>query len=313
MAGEKSPIVVVGSINTDITVKSGKLPRPGETVLGGLFFKNQGGKGANQAVAAARLGATVRMIAKVGKDAFGEESIASLTHEGIDTSGILVDTENASGMAVILVDDQGENMISVASGSNLTLAPEELGAVQEIIRSAGIVLMQLEIPLQVVEYVARIAHQSGVTVILNPAPAPEQPLSAGLLSCVDILIPNQTEAELISGIAVNDRESATAAARRIGEMGVQIVIITMGSLGALVYRHGSGETEIVQANRVKAVDTTGAGDCFCGALAVALNEGRSLSEALGFANRAAAISVTRQGAQPSLPYLREMTAQSNNP
>jgi len=216
MKSENKHIVVVGSINTDMTVKSGKLPRPGETVLGGVFFKNQGGKGANQAVAAARLGASVRMIAKVGKDAFGEESVASLAREGVDTAGILTDAEHPSGIAMILVDDRGENMISVASGANLALTPEELGAVEEIIRSAGIVLMQLEIPMPVIEYVARMAKQHGATVILNPAPAPKQQLPPELLAHVDILIPNQTEAELISGTAVNDYESAAAAAGKIG-------------------------------------------------------------------------------------------------
>ena len=190
MKSENKHIVVVGSINTDMTVKSGKLPRPGETVLGGVFFKNQGGKGANQAVAAARLGASVRMIAKVGKDAFGEESVASLAREGVDTAGILTDAEHPSGIAMILVDDRGENMISVASGANLALTPEELGAVEEIIRSAGIVLMQLEIPMPVIEYVARMAKQHGATVILNPAPAPKQQLPPELLAHVDILIPN---------------------------------------------------------------------------------------------------------------------------
>ena len=307
MKSENKHIVVVGSINTDMTVKSGKLPRPGETVLGGVFFKNQGGKGANQAVAAARLGASVRMIAKVGKDAFGEESVASLAREGVDTAVILTDAEHPSGIAMILVDDRGENMISVASGANLALTPEELGAVEEIIRSAGIVLMQLEIPMPVIEYVARMAKQHGATVILNPAPAPTQQLPPELLAHVDILIPNQTEAELISGTAVNDYESAAAAAGKIGQMGVRTVIITMGAHGVFVYDSESGNSEIIVAKRVKATDTTAAGDCFCGALSVALNEGRPLNEALDFANRAAAISVTRRGAQPSLPYLHEMS------
>ena len=247
------------------------------------------------------------MIAKVGKDAFGEESVASLAREGVDTAGILTDAEHPSGIAMILVDDRGENMISVASGANLALTPEELGAVEEIIRSAGIVLMQLEIPMPVIEYVARMAKQHGATVILNPAPAPTQQLPPELLAHVDILIPNQTEAELISGTAVNDYESAAAAAGKIGQMGVRTVIITMGAHGVFVYDSESGNSEIIVAKRVKATDTTAAGDCFCGALSVALNEGRPLNEALDFANRAAAISVTRRGAQPSLPYLHEMS------
>ena len=208
---------------------------------------------------------------------------------------------------MILVDDRGENMISVASGANLALTPEELGAVEEIIRSAGIVLMQLEIPMPVIEYVARMAKQHGATVILNPAPAPTQQLPPELLAHVDILIPNQTEAELISGTAVNDYASAAAAAGKIGQMGVRTVIITMGAHGVFVYDSESGNSEIIVAKRVKATDTTAAGDCFCGALSVALNEGRPLNEALDFANRAAAISVTRRGAQPSLPYLHEMS------
>lgn len=306
MKSERKSIVVVGSINTDMVVKSDKLPRPGETVLGGVFSTHQGGKGANQAVAAARLGADVKMIAKVGRDAFGAESVASLSREGIDTSGILTDERHPSGIAVILVDGRGENMISVASGANLALTPEDLCAAEGVIRSAGMVLMQLEIPLPVIEAVARMAKRNGVSVILNPAPAPPQKLPAELLAHVDILVPNQTEAELISGIAVSDYESAALAAAKIGQMGVRTVIITMGAQGLFVYRSESGTSEMITARRVEAVDTTAAGDCFCGALAVALGEGLPLNDALHFANRAAGISVTRPGAQPSLPYLKEM-------
>lgn len=306
MSNKAKSIVVVGSINTDMVVRSEVLPRPGETVLGGAFLKNQGGKGANQAVAAARLGAPVDMIAKVGDDVFGVESVASLAHEKIDTVGIFTDKEHPSGVAIILVDSRAENMISVASGANLALSVQEIEQMSDKIGLAGILLMQLEIPLEAVAAAARIAKQRGVQVILNPAPAPKEPLAAELLANVDMLIPNQTEAEIISGVAVTDFESAERAAKKIGEMGVGTVIITMGSHGVFVYHTAEARCETITAKRVEAVDTTAAGDCFCGALSVALAEGRPLTEALGFANRAAAISVTRKGAQPSLPYRKEV-------
>ena len=302
------PIVVVGSINTDMVVRSDNLPRAGETVLGGVFYKNQGGKGANQAVAASRLGASVRMIAKVGDDSLGRESVAALTAEGIDTSAVMTDPKQASGVALILVDAKGENVISVASGANLSLRGSEVEQAAETIRGAAAVLMQLEIPLGAVAAAARMARRCEVPVILNPAPAPAAPLPAALLADIDILVPNQTEAEMISGVSVTDFSSAERAARKIGEMGVQTVIITMGAMGVFLYQRDDSSTHIIHAQRVSAVDSTAAGDCFCGALSVALSEGRSLLDAIGFANRAAAISVTRRGAQPSLPTRAEVDA-----
>lgn len=306
MKNRSKSIVVVGSINTDMTIKAEWLPRPGETILGGRFFTAQGGKGANQAVAAARLGAPVGMIAKVGCDALGNASIASLAHEGIDTTGIVPDSVNPSGVAMILIDAQGENVIAVASGSNMALTAAEVAEKKEVLASADIVLMQLEIPIPAIVEAAREAKRSGATVILNPAPAPKEPLPAELLSLVDILIPNQTEAELICGVAVTDAQSARQAAEQIAAMGVGIVVITMGSKGVFTFDATTGQSEMIVAERVQAVDSTAAGDCFCGALAVALGRGDALAEAVRFANRAAAISVTRRGAQPSLPYLKEL-------
>lgn len=306
MKNRSKSIVVVGSINTDMTIKTEWLPRPGETILGGRFFTAQGGKGANQAVAAARLGAPVAMIAKVGKDALGDASITSLAHEGIDTSGIVPDDVNPSGVAMILIDAQGENVIAVASGSNMALTAAEVEVKKNLFETADIVLMQLEIPIPAIVAAAREAKRCGATVILNPAPAPKEPLPAELLALVDILIPNQTEAELICGVTVSDPQSAREAAGKIAAMGIGVVVITMGAQGVFTYEAATGRSEMITAQRVQAVDSTAAGDCFCGALAVALGRGDSLAEAVRFANRAAAISVTRRGAQPSLPYLKEL-------
>ena len=295
-------IVVVGSTNTDMVVKAVHLPRPGETVLGGVFLMNAGGKGANQAVAAARLGAQVTFVCKTGNDIFGQQSKQLFANEGIDTSFVFSDEAHPSGVALITVDDQAENCIVVASGANACLLPADLAEAADAIGQADLLLMQLEIPMETIEYVARTAYNKGKTVILNPAPA--QPLSKSLLQCVHILTPNETEASMIAGIPVTDTASAIDAAGVIADMGVQTVIITLGAKGALVYTKDFC-TEIA-AERVVAVDTTAAGDVFNGALAVALSENKTITDAVRFACRAAAISVTRIGAQASAPYRKEI-------
>ncbi len=296
------PILVVGSSNTDMVIQSPHLPRPGETVLGGTFFMNPGGKGANQAVTAARLGARVMFIGKTGSDIFGHQSQQLFEEEGIDTSYIFSDSKNPSGVALITVDAHGENCIVVASGANAHLTPGDLKNAEEAIEQAGIILMQLEIPIETVEYVAETAARKNTRVILNPAPA--CPLNPQLLRNLYAITPNQTEAEFISGIRITDKKSALQAARAIYKMGVKHVIITLGSRGALVYSRGLHAE--IPAIPVEAVDTTAAGDVFNGALTVALSEGRELSDAIRFANKAAALSVTRAGAQASSPYRNEV-------
>lgn len=295
-------IVVVGSCNTDMTVKSDRLPVPGETVIGGEFMMNPGGKGANQAVATARLGGRVTFVAKTGNDLFGRQSVELYNDEGIDTRFIDSDSTTPSGVALISVDAQGENCIMVAPGANSNLLPEDIEKAEEEIKSADILLMQLEVPIKTVEYAARLAHKNGVKVILNPAPA--QSLSNELLENLYMLIPNETEAEIISGIKVTDEASALRAADAIVAKGVDTVVITMGSLGALL--KSPTESVLVPALKVDAIDTTAAGDTFCGAISVAISEGKSLKEAVEFANKACSITVTRMGAQKALPYRKEI-------
>jgi ribokinase len=299
---KNSKILVVGSSNTDMVIKTKHLPRSGETVLGGSFFMNPGGKGANQAVAIARLGGQIAFVCKTGSDVFGYQSHQLFEEEGIDISYVFSDADSPSGVALITVDENAENCIVVASGANAKLLPADLAKVEEAIDTAGLIVMQLEIPIATVEFVAEMAAAKNKKVILNPAPA--QTLSSRLLQNLYIITPNETEAELLSGIKISDRDSVEKAAKKIVEMGVDHVIVTLGSRGAFVY--GDGVCEMVAARTVKAIDTTAAGDIFNGALAVALAENRSLIEAAHFACKAAAISVTRIGAQSSAPYRNEV-------
>lgn len=292
----------MGSCNTDMVINMERLPLPGETLLGGKFFMNPGGKGANQAVAAARLGGKVLFIAKVGNDPFGVRAVDQYKAEGINTKHVLVDKEHPSGVALILVDAHGENSIAVASGANAHLMPQDIDNARGAIEDGDILLMQLETPLETVEHAALLAKQLGKKVILNPAPA--HPLPESLLRNLYMLIANETEAEYISGIQITDMNSVARAADIICGKGVENVVITLGSKGAFVKERGAYHQ--VQGLKVKAVDATAAGDTFCGALCVALAEGRSITEAVEFANRAAAITVTRMGAQSSLPYRREV-------
>jgi ribokinase len=295
-------IIVIGSSNTDMVIKSRKLPMPGETILGGTFLMNPGGKGANQAVAAARLGGNVTLIAKIGKDVFGDEALKGFVKAKIDTRYIIRDTENPSGVALINVDDEGENNIVVAPGANGTLVPGDIKKEIFDTNSQDIFLMQLEIPVETVKYVAEKAFKNGNRVILNPAPACW--LSDSLYRCIHVLTPNESEAELLTGIQVFDTSSARMAAEYLREKGIQHVIITMGGTGAYVVS-GSVST-MIPGIQVKAVDTTAAGDVFTGAVAVGLSEGKDIITAVNFANRAAAISVTRMGAQASAPFRGEV-------
>ena len=294
-------IVVVGSSNTDMVAITDHLPGAGETILGGKFFMNPGGKGANQAVAAVRLGGTVTFIAKLGDDIFGEQSLQLFNAEGINTSHIVIDPVNPSGVALITVDKHGENCIVVASGSNASLAPADIDNAKKIIQKANIVLLQLEIPIETVQHVVNIAADANTKIILNPAPACALPDE--ILSRVNIITPNETEAAILTGIEITNMANAEQAARKLKEKGVDTVIITLGSQGALLLHD---ECMVIPTPVVKPVDTTAAGDVFNGALAVALSENKSMAEAVHFACKAASISVTRLGAQASAPYKKEL-------
>ncbi|MFO1477271.1 MAG: ribokinase [Verrucomicrobiota bacterium] len=296
------PIVVIGSSNTDMVLRLDKIPRPGETRIGGGFATASGGKGANQAVGAARAGGRVSLVACLGRDVFGEEALAGFIREGIDVTHVQRSPDHPSGVALIFVDASGENSIGVASGANLQLSPEAVRRASSAIRKAAVVVAQLEIPLPAVQAALEIASRERVTTVLNPAPA--RPLADRLLRMVSILTPNETEAEELTGIRVGDEPAARRAARALRDRGVPSVVLTLGSRGALV-SSGAGEW-LVPGFRVKTVDTTAAGDIFNGALAVALSEDRPLPEAVRFANAAAAISVTRAGAQPSAPARSEI-------
>lgn len=300
----KNKIVVLGSCNTDMVIKSDKLPVPGETVLGGTFMMNPGGKGANQAVAASRLGGDVTFITKIGDDVFGRQSVDLYKEEKINTDYIFLDPTNPSGIALITVDANGENCIVVASGANKTLTPTDVESVKDVLLEADILLMQLEIPIETVEYAAKIANENGVKVILNPAPAPTQALSDELLKNLHIIIPNKREAEMISSMDVSGWDSAQKAADAISSKGVDIVIITLGSLGALLKE--KDRYTRVPAYEVKTVDTTAAGDTFCGALATALSEGKRLEDSIRFANKCSSMTVTKMGAQASIPYRKDI-------
>ncbi|WP_256009852.1 ribokinase [Desertivirga xinjiangensis] len=298
----KSSIVVVGSSNTDMVVKTERFPVPGETVLGGDFFMNPGGKGANQAVAAARLGGNVVFICKVGDDLFGSQSLELFRREGINTTHILSDGNIPSGVALITVDAFAENSIVVAPGANAALNPGDIRKKSEVITNAAFVLIQLEIPMDTVSYVIRTASENGVKVVLNPAPAGVLP--EDLYRHVSILTPNEKEASMLSGVTVKNLETAKEAAGIIHNKGVHVVIVTMGSKGALV--SSDGRFVHVPAPVVKAVDTTAAGDVFNGALVVALSEGKELVAAVEFACKASAVSVTKKGAQLSAPVRDEI-------
>lgn len=295
-------ILVIGSSNTDMVIKTDKLPAPGETILGGIFLMNPGGKGANQAVAAARLGGKVTFITKRGNDLFGNQAVGLLMREDIDTQYVVKDTELPSGVALITVDSTGENIIVVAPGSNSNLLQDDIPTKIFETGKFEILLLQLEIPISTVEYSAVTASENGIKVILNPAPA--QKLSDNLLKHTWLITPNETEAEILIGITVHNISTAENAASSLQKKGVKNVIIMMGASGA--YIKSESFTGMVPGIKVKAVDTTAAGDVFNGALAVALAEGKDMEEAVAFANKAASISVTRMGAQASAPYRKGM-------
>lgn len=302
MIKSMSKIVVIGSSNTDLVVNTDRAPEGGETVLGNGFVVNHGGKGANQAVAVSRIGGKVSFISKVGNDTFGSQMRRHYEDEGMDVSYVFVDALAPSGVALIIVDGNAENRIVVAPGANGNLTEEDIDKARLAVEKSEFVLLQLEIPMTSVEYAVRMAASLGKKVIVNPAPACA--LSEELLRDVYLITPNETEAGILTGITIADNASALKAAEALFRLGVQNVVITLGEKGALVYNDEI--SMFVPAHRVKAVDTTAAGDVFNGALAVALSEGSTLPDAARFACAASAISVTRMGAQNSVPSRDEL-------
>jgi len=292
-------ITVLGSYNTDLVTFTPRLPQPGETILGRGFKIGPGGKGSNQAVAAARLGAAVSFIGRVGQDMFGEMALDLWRQEGINTACVVRDPDHHTGEATILVDDAAENVIVVASGANFAITPADVDRAEGVIAASDILLTQHEVPLPAVVRALELARRHGVRTILNPAPA--QQLTPEILTLVDFITPNQTEAMIITGQPADDAESA---ARALCKKGARTVVLTLGSRGVLLL--DGGGVQQFPIFRVEPVDTTGAGDAFNGGLAVALAEGQPMADAIRFASATAAISVTRPGATDSMPKRDEV-------
>lgn len=294
-----SKVVVVGSFNMDLTTTVDRMPRPGETVLGDVFTTGPGGKGSNQAIAAARLGAHVTFVGRIGTDAFGQAALAIWAQDGVDTRHIIRDPDHATGVAPIFVDKDGENMIVVALGANLALSPADVDAAADAIRTADILLTGLEIPIETAAHALKIAKAAGVRTILNPAPA--QPLTHDMLLSADVLTPNESELEVLSGLAIDDVEQA---AQLVKAHDNQHIVVTLGGQGAAYF--GPGGHGVVPVFPVSVVDTTGAGDAFNGGLAVALSDGLDMPEAVRFAGATAALCVTKRGTAASMPTRAEV-------
>lgn len=298
----KPSVVVVGSLHMDLTVKVKSIPHIGETVLGKGFKTSPGGKGANQAIAASRIGCGVTMVGRVGADTFGEKLLENMRKNGVDINYVKKDGRASTGLALIVVDERGNNTIAVASGANMRCCRKDVDEAEKIIRSSDVLLTQLEIPLPVAGYAVKKASRAGVKTILNPAPAQELPKE--LLHDIYALTPNKREAELLSGVEIRDLQSGEKAAKKIFDMGVNNVALTLGEKGVIVLTQDG--TVHVKGIRVSPVDTTGAGDTFCGALAVAISSGKKLVDAVAYANYAGALATTKMGAQEALPTKREI-------
>ncbi|QFT90762.1 Ribokinase [Bacillus sp. THAF10] len=297
-------IVVVGSYVVDLTARTPHMPKAGETVLGGPFRMGPGGKGSNQAVAAARLGAKVTMVTKVGKDLFGEDALRNFTKEGIETKYISQVEEESTGAALIAVDDEGENMIVVSLGACGTITEQEVLRAEDAFLDADMIMLQLETSLEAVTSTINLAKKLGKPVILNPAPY--QNISDDLLKKVTFLTPNETEAGLLTGVEVTDETTAQEAAAILLSKGVEVVILTLGKKGCYLLKQGEEQGKLIPGHVVKAVDTTGAGDAFNGAFAHFLAEGCTIEAACVKANKAAALSVTKHGTAPAMPYLTDL-------
>ncbi len=306
-------VLIIGSCNMDLNIYSKRLPKPGETVTGGIFRQSFGGKGANQAVASARDGSTTIFIGKIGKDAFGDQMLEQLQKEEIDTTNIIRDPEEHSGVAFIMIDENGENMISVAPGANFLLSPEEIRNKGDIIRNAKSLIVQMEIPIETIQQIYSIASEGECIKILNPAPLKAIPKE--LLKNIDILVPNEGELfrlHSLLGFEENFEKRANliqkiiAISKNISELGIHNIITTIGPDGCIIYDGKENVATKMPAFKVKAVDTVGAGDCFNGVLASQLCKGKDIREAVKFATCAASIAVTREGAQSSIPYQEEI-------
>ena len=298
----KSNIYIIGSSNTDMVIKSNSIPKPGETIIGGDFYSFQGGKGANQAVAASKLGGKVIFICKVGDDSLGNKSIKEYESHGINTEYICVEKDEHTGVALIMVDKEGENLISVASGANSKLKIKDIAFIEKKLKPNDLVLIQLEIPLEVVEFIISLCYRLRIKLILNPAPF--QKIDDDYLKCIHTITPNMIEAESLTGIKVFDIDSSRVAAHKLIDKGIKNVFITMGNKGVF-YITEDREGHILP-KKVKAIDSTAAGDTFNGALAAALSFGMKIFDSVEFANSAASISVTKMGAQDSIPYINEL-------
>ena len=298
-------IVVVGSSNTDMVVKVPRLPEPGETVIGGDFVMAAGGKGANQAVACARAGVHVSFVGRLGNDAFGQRAVEGLERAQVNTDYVVTDPEAPSGVALIYVDADGENLIAVAPGANMRLTTEDIESARPVIERADCLLLQLETPIPAVERAVTIAHDADTLVVLNPAPAPTEPVPPSILEWVDVLTPNRAEAGVLIGRAVRTLTDAREAAQELRNRGPRRVVITLGKEGALA---DDGEPVHLPPYQVEAVDAVAAGDAFSAALAVALSEGMSFADACRSASAAGACAVTKLGAQPSMPTRADIEA-----
>jgi ribokinase len=291
-------IVVVGSCNIDMYILTDNIPKPGETVLGREFQMNPGGKGANQAVAAARAGSEIFLVANVGDDVFGNQMVSNLAKERVSTDYLTLDRASSTGVAMIMVDSAGQNIIAVAPGANMALSRRHVDRAEDTIKNADYVLVQMEIPQETIEYAITLAKEVRTPVVLNAAPARAKVLSAETIAMVETLVVNESEARALTDIEVADDAGAEAAARKLQSMGAKRVVVTLGAKGALAV---AKDSLYVPAREVEAVDTVGAGDAFCGALVTALAEGEEFAEAVRFANAAGALACMKVGAQSSLP------------
>jgi ribokinase len=303
-------VLIVGSSNMDMNIFSERLPQKGETVTGGIFKQFFGGKGANQAVASVRSGSKTVFMAKIGKDSFGDKMLTQLKKEGIVVDYILRDETEASGIAFIMIDKDGENMISVAPGANVNLSPEEIEKHEEIIINATVLVVQMEIPLETIQKIFHTALKGKVIKILNPAPLKAIPKE--LFSKIDIIVPNEGELFRLNSLLnleklkESEDSKIIQASKQMAKLGIKIVITTLGNKGCLIYQSKSDEFIKIPAYKVSAVDTVGAGDCFNGVLASKLAQGETIINAVKFATAAASIAVTRKGAQESMPYASEI-------
>ena len=313
MNEKKKYVLIIGSSNMDLNIYSQRLPKPGETVTGGIFQQFLGGKGANQAVASVRSGANTVFIGRIGTDAFGDQMISRLTMEGIDMSHTIRDPQHASGVAFIMIDESGENMISVAPGANFHLCKSDIIKSSEIIKNATSLVVQMEIPIETIEEIYKVASESRVIKILNPAPLKAIPIN--VLKKIDIIIPNEGELYRLHSllklpeIKSEGKKKIIQTSKAIADLGIAFVITTLGSKGCLIYDRENEEVIVIAAVKVNDVDTVGAGDCFNGVLASKLCSGETIINAVKYATAAASIAVTRKGAQDSMPYAEEIEEQ----